>query len=117
MIIAFAANSAVRVFRDVNDLNRHCDSTEVEDGVFTFLNASGHVLKPIFTTPSRREKVNGFTRIVAGTYTLVPSPETRSDLVEKLSKGELAIESAAGPLQSLQDLRRLAPALFRATET
>lgn len=115
MIIAFASNSKIRVFRDLDELNQNCDSVEVEDGAYVFLNASGHVLKPIFTTPSRREKVNGFTKISAGTYTLAPSAETRSDLLEKLSKGDVVLESASGEIQSLQDLRRLAPALFGTT--
>src|SRR5436190_9366600 len=114
MIIAFANNFTARIFRDPAEANAHCDSIEVEDGVFTFLDDTGHVLEPVFTRRSRREKVGVFTRITSGSFTLAPSTEIRRDLLRKLALGEIMIERGPTEIQNRQDLKRIAPGVFLA---
>ncbi len=113
MIFAFADDCSVCVFDTIEEANTYCEGIDVENGLFTYLDERGHVLRPLFTTPNERKKYWYFSIVRSGTFVLEPSEERRTELFQKLESGKLSLEAGPTKIRSLDDLRRSVPTMFQ----
>jgi len=115
MIISFADDSTARVLRTDAEANTYCEGIDVEEGVFTFLDESGQVLRPVFTVPNDRKKFWFISTVSSGIFRLERTEERRPDLVARLTAGEISLDQGPTEIQSLDDLKRSVPSLFAGT--
>ncbi len=111
MILAFANDATVQIFRTEAQIPTYCEAIDVEEGEYVFLNARGYVLRPVFTV-SAKSRFLFITFIGDGAFTLVPTDQRRDDLVQGLISGEISIDSEPSTVKSLAELRAAAPLLF-----
>jgi hypothetical protein len=114
MILAFADDSTMCVLDTLAQANSHCEAIDIAEQVFVFLDESGFVLKPVFTTRPQKARILSITTVCEGAFTLERTDEKREDLVRKLASGEIMVDSGPSSIRSLSDLRRAVPALFPA---
>jgi|SRR4051812_21680985 len=90
MILVFADDSTVTAMDDVAQANTHCEVIDVENGVYTFIDQWGAVLRPVFPTPTKRT-IFGVLRS-PDYFTLAVTEERRPDLLEAIRDGEVLVE-------------------------
>lgn len=112
MILAFADDSTVCAFDSIAQANSYCEACDVEDGVFTFLDERGFILKPNFTVRPTRSRILFLRTVGEGFFTLEPTEDRQEDIVRRLCVGEISISHGPNAIRSLADLRGVAPLLF-----
>ncbi len=75
MILAFLDDSTVTIFDKVGQANVDCEGIDVENGVFTFTDECGYILRPTFIEPN--------TKVILGCWTLVSSSFFQLELTEQ----------------------------------
>jgi len=116
MILAFAEDSTVRALDTIEQANVYCETIDVEEGVYTFLDERGFVLVPVITPP-RRKRFLGTTMICGtGAFRLQRTSDRRDDIVRRFIAGEIAVEKGPTDMNSLVAIRRRCADLFVLSE-
>jgi len=111
MILAFANDATVQIFRTESQIPTYCEAIDVEEGEYVFLDARGYVLRPVFSA-SAKGRFLFITFVGDGAFTLVPTDERRGDLIRGLVSGGISIHPEPSTVKSLDELRAAAPLLF-----
>jgi len=90
MILAFADDSTVTAMDDIAEANTDCEVVDVENGVYTFLNEYGAILRPVFPTPTRRTLFGVLCS--PDSFTLAPTEERRPDLLQAIFNRKVIVE-------------------------
>jgi hypothetical protein len=105
MILAFADDSTVTAMDDIAQANTHCEVGDVENGVYTFLDECGAILRPAFPTPTRRTILGGLCS--PGNFTLSATQERRPELLQAICNGAIIVEPGPRIRTSEQLIREL----------
>jgi hypothetical protein len=111
MILAFANDDTVQIFRSESQIPTYCEAIDVEEGEYVFLDARGYVLRPVFSA-SAKGRFLFITFVGDGAFRLVPTDERRGDLIRGLVCGGISIHPEPSTVKSLDELRAAAPLLF-----
>ena len=90
MILAFADDSTVVAVDDISEPNRYCEVTDVENGVYMFIDERGAVLRPVLPQPTRRT-IFGFLAS-PDNLTLVATEECKPELLQSVFDGTVSVD-------------------------
>jgi hypothetical protein len=97
VILAFADDGTVRVHAELEDVQRHCEGIDVEDGVYVFYDEAGGWLRPRFLEPNTRGRFS----VGSGRFVLEPAPAPQDVIPIEIA---LARVSALDPNPWFADL-------------
>jgi len=90
MILAFADDSTMIAVDDISQAHTYCEVIDVQNGVWTFLDQHGTILRPVFPTPTRRTI---FGRLCSpDSFTLTVTVERRPDLLQAVFDGSVSVD-------------------------
>jgi len=112
MIFVYQDDGSLCAMESVAQANRHYEAIDVENLEYTFLDDSGHVLKPVFRAPTKKKWLFFFSIADPGPFTLELTNERRDDLLMQLRSGDIPIDRGPTSVQTLDELRQVAPHLF-----
>jgi hypothetical protein len=113
MILAFADDSTVQIYDTVEQANGYCETIDVENQEYTFLDEHGYLLRPTLKPRVKKRLFGIIPTVGSGGFTMQKTEERREDLVRKLESGEISIQRSPAKILTLDDLRSAAPFLFR----
>ena len=90
MILTFADDSTMIAVDDISQAHTYCEVIDVQNGVWTFVDQHGTILRPVFPTPPRRTI---FGRLcLPDSFTLTVTEERRPDLLRAIVDGRVSVE-------------------------
>ena len=103
MVFAYASDDrTLMVFSTERDAVAYCEGIDVEDGGWSFFDASGNPLEPVFSVPNERRRFS----VLSGKYSLVPASHSSGrNLLELL--GEVSAVEGPAPLNTVAEVRRV----------
>lgn len=104
MILAFSDDQTVTVFDTVGQANVDCEGIDVENGVYTFMDERGYLLRPTFSEPNRKTFL-GLVLVSSSLFQLEPTQDRDSHLRQDVLQDRISVDKGPTSICTNEQLK------------